>query len=186
MAAAMRRKVGPFPTLWLIMIVWGIAGAAAGLAARNNEDNYLGVFVLIVAGMICGGILTWPDLSLVRFLAYSAAKTRRVIVATSAPRLVLSGLMALVAGGLAGLQIVLTLMSFGLVMVCLSVWLLLLITFGMTKTESGAIGFAVTEVFVAILLSSFFQSAIVAAPWLVGRAAFNYRRANRRRWREPK
>ncbi|MDV6331876.1 hypothetical protein [Asticcacaulis sp. 201] len=182
---AMRRKIGPIPALYAILLFWCLSALACGLSASNNNDNRISIIGVNIAGLLCGIALTWPDLGLLRFLAFQPAKASRILVALTALRICLAGVMSLLAGVIAGLSAVPALLSFCFVFTTLLIWLALLHAYGLTKSEGGAVGFAIRDVVLGILVKTAFLSSGLALAWIGGIILFNYLKLDRRRWREP-
>ncbi|WP_162148917.1 hypothetical protein [Asticcacaulis sp. AC466] len=182
---AMRRKIGPIPALYAIPLLWALCAFASRLSASNNNDIRISLIGVSVAGLLCGVALTWPDLGLLRFLSFQPAKASRILMALTALRICLAAVMSLLAGFVAGLSAVLAILSFGVVLAALLVWLALLHAYGMTRSEGGAVGFAIRDLILGALIKAAFLSSSLALAWLIGTIFFNYLKLDRRRWKEP-
>ncbi|CAL4868722.1 hypothetical protein MMA231_03011 [Asticcacaulis sp. MM231] len=186
LTTALRRKGKTAPEPYVIAAAWLLGGASAGLASRNNADSHLGFIILITVSLLCGAILSWPDISLLRFVSYCGAKTHRIALTIGLPRLALSLTVGLVAILVSALPVSLQLISFGLITVSLTFWVFLIISYGMTKSPGGALLFAVCDLVIAALINAVFLTGIPSALWLAGKIGFNYHRIDRNRWREAK
>jgi hypothetical protein len=184
-AIALRRKAGPVPVAVIILGFWLIGAAGAGLALRNNADTHVGFVAISLINLAGAVALTWPDMVLVRFLAFKPLKASAIIYVLIVPAVVVSMVISFLSALCIGLSLNLAIVSTSITFGILLVWLAHLIYYGMTKSAGGAVGFALRDLVLAALIRSLFLSDIVAVVWLIANIFFNYTRLEQRRWREP-
>jgi len=185
LAGAFRRKVGAVPVSLLNIGLWAFATPASALATHNNPGAHIGFAMITGVGLICGLALAWPNLRLVRFLAFQPILLRRIVARLCGPQVGLVALLALAAAFGGGQPLGLALVSAAVVVGGVCVWLVLLVPYAMTRTVGAAPMMAVSELIVAATVKFALQFGLVAVGWLIFRAIGNILAVGRNRWREP-
>lgn len=185
LAATFRRKAGIVPVWMLTGGLWALATPASALADHNNPEMPIGFAIITITGLVCAIAFAWPNLRLVRFLAFQPIPVRRIITAVCGPQVMLAGLLAVIAAFGAGQPIPMALVSAAVVVGGLCFWLNLLIPYAMTRSVGMAPVMAMSELFVAAIVKFALQFGMLAAGWLIVRSVANMRAINRKRWKEP-
>lgn len=185
LAVTFRRRIGAVP-VWLLNIgLWALATPASALATHNNPGAPIGLGMITGVGLICGLGLAWPNLRLVRFLAFHPVPLRRIAARLCGPQVGLVAVLAVMAAIGGGQPAGLAVASAAVVVVGVCVWLVLLVPYAMTRSVGAAPMMAGSELFVAAVVKFAFQFGAVAMGWLIFRAIGNIRAVRRNRWREP-
>jgi hypothetical protein len=180
-----RRRIGAVP-VWLLNIgLWALATPASALATHNNPGAPIGLGMITGVGLICGLGLAWPNLRLVRFLAFHPVPLRRIAARLCGPQVGLVAVLAVMAAIGGGQPVGLALASAAIVVAGVCVWLVLLVPYAMTRSVGAAPMMAGSELFVAAVVKFAFQFGAIAMGWLIFRAIGNIRAIRRNRWREP-
>jgi hypothetical protein len=185
LAATFRRKLGIIPVWLLSGGLWALATPASALAQHNNPGTTVGFGMITVIGLICAIALAWPNLRLVRFLAFQPIPLYRIAARISGPQVALVALLAVAAGFGAAQPLPLALTSAAVVVGGVCLWLVLLIPYAMTRSVHAAPGMAGGELVVAAIVKFAFQFGLIAVGWLIVRAIANIRAVSRNRWRDP-
>lgn len=185
LAGTFRRKLGIMPVWLLSGGAWALATPASALAEHNNPGTTVGFGMITVIGLICALVLAWPNLRLVRILAFQPIPLHRIAIHLSGPQVALVALLAIAAGFGAAQPLPLALTSAAVVVAGVCLWLVLLIPYAMTRSVHAAPGMAGGELVVAGIVKFAFQFGIVAVGWLIVRAIANIRAVPRNRWRDP-
>lgn len=185
LTGTLRRKAGFVPVWLLSGGLWALASPASALASHNNPGTHVGFGMITVVGLVCGLALAWPNLRLIRFLAFQPIPLRRIVAPLCGPQVGLVALLAVAAAFGAGEPFGMAMISATVVTAGVCVWLVLLIPYAMTRSVAAAPGMAAGELFVAVIVKFSFQFGIIAAGWLVFRSIANLRAVRRNRWKEP-
>jgi hypothetical protein len=185
LADTFRRKVGAIPVWLLSCGLWTLATPASALATHNTPGAPIGFGLITATGLICGLTLAWPNLRLIRFLAFHPIPMRRIVAPLCGPQVGLVAVLALAAAIGAGQPFGLAAASAAVVTGGVCLWLVLLVPYAMTRSPGGAVAMAACELVVAVIVKFALQFGVVAAGWLIARAIVNIRAVSRNRWREP-
>jgi hypothetical protein len=180
-----RRKVG-FAPMWLLTGgLWALATPASALATHNNPGAHVGFAMITVAGLICALVFSWPNLRLIRFLAFQPIAMRRIVGPLCGPQVGIVALAAIAAAFGAGQPFGLALVSAAVVAGATCLWLALLVPYAMTRSVHAAPAMALCEVGIALIVKFTFQFGVLAVGWLIFRITRNNRIVARHRWKEP-
>ncbi len=185
LATTFRRKLGIMPVWLLSGGLWALATPASALAQHNNPGTTVGFGMITVIGLICAIALAWPNLRLVRFLAFQPIPFHRIAARISGPQVALVALLALAASFGAAQPVPMALTSAAVVVGGVCLWLVLLIPYAMTRSVQAAPAMAGGELIVAAIVKFAFQFGLIAVGWLIVRAIANIRAVPRNRWRDP-
>lgn len=180
----LRRRFGFMPAWLLVLALLVVGSAVGGLAAYNNHSPGAGFTVVSGVALISGGMITFPDLALVRLAARQPVSIRRLLSLLCLPPLGLVAALTFAANLAAGLGLAMAVSSAVFVAGVLAVWLLLLMPQAMMRSPRGAVGLAAGDLVMALIIKSFALFGLLAVVYLVVRIVLNLRAVAHGRWRE--
>lgn len=181
-----RRKAGALPVWLLCAGIWTLGTPASAMALHNSGDPHIGFAAITLVGLVGGLTFSWPNIPLLRFLAFQPIPPRRLIIATCASQVMLSLTTATFAAFCIGQPFGLAITSTAIVACGIGFWLALLIPYALTQSVSGAPAYALRDIAIAgVIKFSPLQFGFLAVGWLLFRIYTNVRAIAHKRWREP-
>jgi len=184
MMERLARPVGRIPVWIILASVWSLLVGCAALAVRNNADPGIGMTLLISGNLLAGGVIGFPPLGLLRFVASRAVQARRIFTRFYGMPLATVAAASAVASFSAGLPVGSAVVAASLSSAVTALWLGFLVLYGMTQTPRGAVLFTTRDLAVALAIKFAIQFGALAVLWLACRLAIRVAVIGRLRWRE--
>lgn len=194
------RLTSHLPTLWkqqrhappwrglyraiVVVLLLMLAIAISILARRNNASSEIGLAVLTALSLLIAVYATWPNLTLLRFLAQQPIGLPRLMLRYWFVPVIVTFFVMAAASLLAGLSWPYAALCTLMTVLAMALWLGLLIGYGMTRTARGAMALVICDLVSAAIFMFAFQLGVLAVVWLVIRLILLYRGLPRRRWRD--
>jgi hypothetical protein len=183
MMERLARPVGRIPVWAILVSVWSLLVGCAALAVRNNADPAIGMTLIILGNLLAGGVIAFPPLGLLRFVASRPVPAYRIFSRFYGTPLATVAAASAVASFSAGLPVESAILAAALSSAVTALWLGFLVLYGMTQTPRGAVLFTIRDLAVALAIKFAVQFGALAALWLACRLLVRVAVVGRLRWR---